>query len=207
MRRAITNGFLAARADGSLDPVLVGTGWCSRNRRRADGANIGANTGANTAPPVRTELLTPEAAQAPTSATVELEPQPHGGGLKRSRRIPEDGEEPVDPELAIGMVRGGRATLAEAERIKANALALKQHLDAQRLAGELIEIESAEELFFSVGRAERDSWLNWPARIGPLVAADLGLSADRVTEVLTAHVHRHLEELGEPEFEVGNGSV
>ena len=62
-----------------------------------------------------------------------------------------------------------------------------------------MELALAEAVFFELTRSYRDAWSNWPVRIGPLLAAELGLEADRVTEALTAHVHTHLADLGEPE--------
>lgn len=96
------------------------------------------------------------------------------------------------------LLAGQFSTLVEAERVKENALALKHVLAARREAGTLIEIEAAESVLFDIFRAARDAWLSWPMRVGALIAADLGLEADKITEVLTAHVHQHLTDLGEP---------
>ncbi|WP_228261298.1 hypothetical protein [Klebsiella pneumoniae] len=38
------------------------------------------------------------------------------------------------------------------------------------------------------------------SRVAPLMAADLNVLADRMTEVLIEHVHKHISVLGEPEF-------
>lgn len=58
----------------------------------------------------------------------------------------------------------------------------------------------ANDALFEEFRAQRDAWLNWPARVGPLIAAELGVeAADKVTAVLTAHVHKQISNLGEPE--------
>jgi hypothetical protein len=110
------------------------------------------------------------------------------------------GESDLDAFVA-NLLAGRFATLLQAERVKENALALKHVLAARREAGSVVEVEAAQAIVFDVFRAARDAWLNWPIRIGPLVAADLGLEADKVTEVLTAHVHQHLLDLGEPEAE------
>jgi hypothetical protein len=32
----------------------------------------------------------------------------------------------------------------------------------------------AEEVLFNAFRQQRDAWLNWPSRVAPLMAADLG---------------------------------
>lgn len=91
---------------------------------------------------------------------------------------------------------------AEALRRKENYLGLLRQLEYEQKSGALVEMETAENILFDQARANRDAWLNWPTRVGPLLAAELGLEADRVTGVLTEHVHRHISQLGEPEAEV-----
>jgi hypothetical protein len=119
------------------------------------------------------------------------------------RTISADAQDDAEGDLAIRNVLAGRATLAEAERVRANGQAVKVMLDARQRRGELMEIADAEALFFETGRMIRDSWMNWPMRVGPLIAADLKMEADRITEVLTSYVHQHLAELGEPAFDTG----
>ncbi|MHB9022315.1 MAG: hypothetical protein ACYC3A_10865 [Halothiobacillus sp.] len=50
---------------------------------------------------------------------------------------------------------------------------------------------------FDEFRALRDSWLNWPSRVGAMMAADLGMEPEPVIEVLTNYVYKHLDEIGE----------
>lgn len=95
---------------------------------------------------------------------------------------------------------GAELSLDEARRVKENYLALLTKLEFQQKDGQLIELELAEKVLFDCFRAQRDSWLNWPARVAPLMAADLDVPADRMTEVLAEHVHKHITSLGEPEF-------
>lgn len=115
--------------------------------------------------------------------------------------LPADTADPIEDlsEFVASVLRGEFATQHEAERVKENALALKHVLDAQQKAGALVDIEVAEAVLFDANRAQRDAWLNWPSRIGPLLAADLGVDAGKVTEALTAYVHQQVTELGEPE--------
>ena len=128
-----------------------------------------------------------------------LEPQPHGGALLRGAEEEEFSELLDADQFVAGVMAGRIYKVADSERVKEGALAAKQVMAARQAAGDLVEITMAEQVFFEVARAARDSWINWPSRIGPLLAADLGLPADTVTEVLTAHVQAHLAELGEPE--------
>lgn len=87
----------------------------------------------------------------------------------------------------------------EARRIKEVYLALLNRLDFERKCGALIELDLASDILFEEFRAQRDAWLNWPTRVAPLLAAELGVEADRLTEALTEHVHKQIAQLGEPE--------
>ncbi len=184
IQRAVKSGHLQPLSDGTLDPALVGSGWRKRNRRAED-------TSADT------EDVSADVSSAPV--LTRLEPQPQGGALKRSRRDSEEGEV-VDTEAFVAGIRSGKVyKLVDSERVKEGALALKQVLAARQAAGDLVDLALAEAVFFERARSDRDAWMNWPVRVGPLLAAELGLEADRVTEALTAHVHSHLADLGEPE--------
>lgn len=180
VRRALQGGKLKALPDGSLDPALIGTGWRHANRHAAAPADTAADT---VSAPVRTEL----------------EAQPHGGALKRSRaEPPPDGDADLDG-FSRRFLAGDIPDLATSEKVKAAAAAMRQTHSALRDANALVEIELAESVLFDTFRAARDAWLNWPAKVGPLVAAELGIEADRVVQALTPHVQQQLEDLGEPE--------
>ncbi|ECY3258055.1 hypothetical protein AU577_15675 [Salmonella enterica subsp. enterica serovar Alachua] len=88
-------------------------------------------------------------------------------------------------------------SLDEARRLKENYLALLTQLEYEKKEGEIVDISVARNVLFSTYRAQRDSWLNWPARVAPLMAADLDVPADKMTEILNEHVHKHLVQLGE----------
>ncbi|HBR3772570.1 TPA: hypothetical protein ME365_003329 [Klebsiella pneumoniae] len=123
------------------------------------------------------------------------------GQVLPAREPPEES----DPSLE-GLARdfllenGAELSLDEARRVKENYLALLTKLEFQQKDGQLIEMAAAEEVLFNAFRQQRDAWLNWPSRVAPLMAADLGVPADRMTEVLIEHVHKHISVLGEPEF-------
>jgi hypothetical protein len=72
-------------------------------------------------------------------------------------------------------------------------------LNLRKDAGELIEIERAGEVWFELTRQQRDTWITWPVKIGPLLAAELGVETARVVEALTNHVQEQLEAIGAPE--------
>lgn len=102
------------------------------------------------------------------------------------------------------VLAGQYADTATAERVKENALAAKHLLAARHSAGHLVEVDHAEKVLFETQRGQRDAWMNFPTRIGPLLAAELGLDADKVVEALTVHVHQQLADLGEPEADFTN---
>lgn len=106
----------------------------------------------------------------------------------------------LNPEDFIAEVLAGRFKLiGDAERVKENALAAKNLLAARKEAGDVVDIETAEAVLFEAARSTRDAWINFPARVGPLLAAELGVDADRAVEALTAHVQQQLQDLGEPD--------
>lgn len=115
---------------------------------------------------------------------------------------PDDSGLPPLEKIAKDFIleNGAELSLDEARRVKENYLALLTKLEFQQKDGQLIEMTVAEEVLFNAFRQQRDSWLNWPSRVAPLMAADLGVPADRMTEVLIEHVHKHISVLGEPEF-------
>ena len=124
-------------------------------------------------------------------------------GSRTANPSPVDGET-LEEEAARLLESGGEAghAYAEALRRKENYLALLRQLEYENKSGSLVELEVAEKILFEQARASRDAWLNWPTRVGPLLAADLGLEADRVVGALTEYVHKHISQLGEPEIEV-----
>lgn len=178
VRRAIQDGKLTAFADGKLDPALAGTGW-RRLNRRGKPLDVPAS-------------VTVSGVKYDANFSVSQET-----GVVVRATIDDSKLSELD-DFISRLLTGQFGTLAEAEQVKENALALKHILTARREADQIVEIEIAESITFDIFRASRDAWLNWPMRAGPLIAADLGLEADKVTEVLTSHVHQQLADLGEP---------
>jgi hypothetical protein len=183
VRRAVKSGKLAVSEDGRVDASQVGSAWRRTNRRAEAGADKLALKGADkpkvSAPKKAVDKMSAPADDKLRSAVEEI--------------IGEESSNFLDDVLA-----GKFHLLGDAEKIKENALAAKHLLAARKEAGDLIEVERAEALFFETARAERDGWISFPTRIGPLLAADLDLDADRVVEALTIYVQQQLEQLGDP---------
>lgn len=126
--------------------------------------------------------------------------QGNSGGNAKAHRPPAEQSDRAD-EVESEARRSGMS-FDEARRIKENYLALLNKLEYQQRSGTLIELVLARGVLFDEARRARDAWLNWPAKVGPRLAAELGIDeADRVTEALTAHVHKQITELGEHDGE------
>ena len=69
----------------------------------------------------------------------------------------------------------------------------------QRLKGEVIDRARAIAHAYRFAREVRDAWLNWPARVSALMAAELEVDADAMHTTLEKHVRQHLEELAASE--------
>jgi hypothetical protein len=92
----------------------------------------------------------------------------------------------------------------EARRVKEVYLAFLNRLEYERKSGSLIDLAAAEGVVFDAFRAQRDAWLNWPSKVGPRIAAELGIEEhDKVVDVLTAHIHKQISALGAPQVDFG----
>ena len=82
---------------------------------------------------------------------------------------------------------------------KERSLANLRELEYQQRAGVVVEIDVARRVLFEEARATRDAWLNWPARVAPFLAAELGVDPDAVLRSLTRLVHHQVSAMGEPD--------
>lgn len=181
VRRAIERGALHKGEDGLLDAALVKSGWRKPNRR--------------------TMLKSSDNASDKVSDNSKLSESVRAEKKKRVVR-PAGSESDVPPDAASGTsdAEGELLDYQSALAKKENYQALLKQLEYEQKSGSLVDLATAENVLFEAARAQRDSWLSWPARIGPLLAAELGIDeADRVTEFLTAHVHKHVAKLGIPD--------
>ena len=151
--------------------------------------------------------LEPDGTIDPAKADISWERSTDPG---RSRAKPEK-LKPV-AEAAMGSVRetlkeqglsaSGNVTFVQARTAHEIAKAHLARLRLQRMKGELIDRARATALVFRMAREERDTWVNWPARVAALIAAELGVEAHPMQKALETHVRAHLAELAEvrPEF-------
>ena len=101
-----------------------------------------------------------------------------------------------------GLPASGNVTFVQARTAHEIAKAHLARLRLQRMKGELIDRARATALVFRMAREERDTWVNWPARVAALIAAELGVEAHPMQKALETHVRAHLAEIAEvrPEF-------
>jgi hypothetical protein len=127
------------------------------------------------------------------------------------RKAPAKKLRPV-AEAAVGSVRetlkeqglpaSGSVTFVQARTAHEIAKAHLARLRLQERKGELVDRASASALVFRLAREERDAWINWPARVAALMAAELGVEAHPMQKVLETHIRAQLSELADvqPEF-------
>lgn len=184
VRLAINDGKLPVSADGRLDPALAGTGWRKSNRRAPKRADKAVPAPEMSAPPKPSAPRTKRGAKSAADAAAA---------------IVADAEAMGDEDFIAEVLAGRFLTTGDAERVKENALAATRLLTMRREAGDLVDLEVAEAVLFEQAREFRDAWTNWPVRVGPLIAAQLGVATDPVVEALSEHVTQLLQDLGEPD--------
>lgn len=179
-------------SEGKVD-VEASVARLKKYRDTTDGR---ANSGAKTAPAEAVNSVN----QVNAAVNSGDEPiRPPGWPFPQSLPHPDD-ETPAQAAERIVMQMGGaHMSMEEARRVKENYLALLNKLEYEQKGGELVELDLARTVLFEAFRQVRDAWMNWPSKFAPHIAADLGLEADRVTEVLTGYVHKQIASLGEPE--------
>ncbi|MGH6919842.1 MAG: elements of external origin [Geminicoccaceae bacterium] len=112
------------------------------------------------------------------------------------------------PDTAVGAVRetlrehgepvsAGGMTFMQARTANEVLKAQERRLRLQQMKGELVDRAKAVAQVFRLARDERDAWVNWPARVAAMIAADLEVDPHHLHTVLERHVRDHLAELAE----------
>jgi hypothetical protein len=112
------------------------------------------------------------------------------------------------PEAALGAVRdtlrengesvlAGGMTFLQARTANEVLKAQERRLRLQQMKGELVDRAKAVAQVFRLARDERDAWVNWPARVAAMIAAELEVDPHQLHTVLERHVRQHLAELAE----------
>jgi hypothetical protein len=167
VRRAEKAGRIGRDADGSWDLTKVQAAWSSNT----DPSQQRRPPGRGQSRPVRTAMKpVPEAAV---------------GAVRDTLR--ESGE----PVSAGGM------TFMQARTANEVLKAQERRLRLQRMKGELVDRAKAVAQVFKLARDERDAWVNWPARVAAVMAAELEVDPHKLHTILERQVREHLAELVE----------
>ena len=112
------------------------------------------------------------------------------------------------PEAAVGAVRqtlrehgepiaAGAMTFMQARTANEVLKAQERRVRLQRMKGELVDRAKAVAQVFRLARDERDAWINWPARVAAVMAAELEVDQHRLHTAREFQVREHLNELAE----------
>ena len=102
-----------------------------------------------------------------------------------------------EAEAAAPPLSTGGASLLQARTVNEVVKAQTNKVRLARLKGELVDRSQAVAHVFKLARAERDAWLNWPARISSQMAAGLGVDAHVLHVALDTAVRQQLQDLGD----------
>ncbi len=152
----------------------------------------------------RPQSLPPESIQSqfPVFADPSQQRRPQRGAKPARARM-----KPV-PEAAVGAVRetlrehgepvsAGGMTFVQARTANEVLKAQERRVRLQRMKGELVDRARAVAQVFKLARDERDAWVNWPARVAAMMAAELEVDTHKLHTALERHVREHLGELAE----------
>jgi hypothetical protein len=126
----------------------------------------------------------------------------------RSQQRRQHGTMKPVPEAALGAVRetlrehgepvaAGAMTFMQARTANEVLKAQERRVRLQRLKSELVDRAKAVAQVFKLARDERDAWVNWPARVAAMMAAELEVDQHRLHTALERQVREHLNELAE----------
>ena len=167
VKKAIDTGRIRPLPDGTIDPVAADAQWA-----------------ANTTPTRRS--VTAEVRETPQASAVTREtPQ-------ATAKVVRDAPEPPTPALS-----SGGTSLLQARTVNEVVKAQTNKVRLARLKGELVDRSQAVAHVFKLARAERDAWLNWPARISSQMAAGLGVDPHALHVALDTAVRQQLQDLGD----------
>jgi len=174
VRRAEKAGRIRREADGAWDPARVKAAWAS-------------NTDLAQQRPPRSSRS--------TSNRRALKPVPEAalGAVRDTLR--EHGE-PISAG-GPGSGPGQAMTFMQARTANEVLKAQERRLRLQQIKGELVDRAKAVAQVFKLARDERDAWVNWPARVAAVIAAELEVDPHQLHTVLERYVRDHLAELAE----------
>lgn len=108
------------------------------------------------------------------------------------------GTEGDEDDETVVIVDGKAMPLGKAKALKETYLARLRKLEFEMKSGRLVDADAARKMVFDLSRQDRDSWTNWPSRVAPLMAAELGIDLVKLAVILEQYVREHLNERAQP---------
>lgn len=184
VRKAIASGRISLEPDGTIDPVKADAEWDRHTdpskQRGVHSRELGAQTAAGTAA-AKAHAGTKPVPQAAIDAVNDT--------LRDTGEAPDPGE-------------GGQVSFLRARMANEVLKAQTARVRLQKMKGELVDRAKATAMVFDLARRERDAWLNWPPRVAANMAAELGVDAHAMEQVLDKYLRQHLAELAEVKIEL-----
>ena len=174
VRKAIASGRITTLPDGTIDPARADKAWAAGT----DGAKQRSET----------------AMSAGVAAARETRER------DERRPVASSAVQAVEEGASSGdAFEGGghQVTYAKARAAKEAYAAQAAKLRLGQMRGDLVDKKRAVAHVYDLARKERDSWLQLPARVSANMAADLGVDAHAVEQVLDAVIRDHLARLAE----------
>jgi hypothetical protein len=193
VHRAVRAGRLELLPEGGIDPRFIGTKWHARAVEMSE--------------PKKKRAAVKQAAKKTAAKKTSKQAAQHKLQAEVPKRKPgRPLQKPRDPNPTSEADRRAKE-FADALFTKEKNLAALRELEYQQKAGAVIDVALVNRVLFDLSRADRDVLLNWPVRVAPLIASELGIAADTMTRVLVHHVHALVSALGEPhaDFERATG--
>jgi hypothetical protein len=110
-------------------------------------------------------------------------------------------DDPVDTAVLID---GVALPISKAKALKETYLARLRKLEFEVKSGSLVEAEAVHRAVFELSRQDRDAWSNWPARVSPLMASELGVEQVALAVVLEKYVREQLTERSRTALRITN---
>ncbi|SRR5579885_970514 len=108
---------------------------------------------------------------------------------------------PINDEVA-NAAPGGATNYARVRTVGEALKAEERRIKLDVLKGKLVDRARAIATVFGLARRERDAWVQWPARVAALMAAELRVDPHQMETVLESYVRRHLAELSDVRVEL-----
>lgn len=181
VRKAIASGRISVEADGTIDPAKADAEWERQTdpakQRGVHAQALGTRTAAGTARAAATKPV-PKAAIDAVNATLG------------------------DGGADVGSGSGGEVSFLRARMANEVLKAQTARVRLEKMKGELIDRARATNSVFDLARRERDAWLNWPPRVAANMAAELGVEAHALEQVLDRYLRAHLADMAEVKIDL-----